>query len=169
MTKKLTLSVGILLSLVFHSFAQNTPKYSNEFLAIGVGARALGMSNTQVAIANDVTAGYWNPAGLTRVEKEYGFALMHASYFAGIANYDYAGFVTSIDDKSKLGLSLIRFGVDDIPDTRFLFDSDGALNYDNVRSFSSADYAFLISYATKIPKIENLSVGTNFKIIHRAP
>ncbi len=167
MTKKYTFLSFILLLSAFNSIAQNAPKYSNEFLAIGVGARALGMSNSQVAVVNDVTSGYWNPAGLTRLEKNYEFGLMHASYFAGIANYDYAGFATSIDEKSKLGLSLIRFGVDDIPDTRFLFDSDGALNYDNVRSFSSADYAFIISYATKIPKIENLSVGANFKVIHR--
>ena len=63
--------------------------------------------------------------------------------------------------------SLIRFGVDDIPDTRFLFDADGTLNYDNVRSFSAADYALILSYASKIPKIEGLSAGANFKIIHR--
>ena len=42
----------------------SAPKYANEFLSIGIGARALGMANTQVACSNDVTAAYWNPAGL---------------------------------------------------------------------------------------------------------
>ena len=157
------------LCSTFGCYAQgdSTPKYSNEFLAIGVGARGLGMANAQVAVVNDVTSGYWNPAGLTKITADYEFSLMHASYFAGIANYDYAGFATPIDEKSFLGISLIRFGVDDIPDTRFLFDADGTLNYDNVRSFSAADYALLLTYASKVPKIEGLTAGANFKIIHR--
>ena len=49
------------------SFAQDAPKYSNEFLAVGVGARALGMGNAFTAVTNDVTSGYWNPAGLLGV------------------------------------------------------------------------------------------------------
>ena len=43
----------------------SAPKYSNEFLSIGISARALGMSNTVVASVNDVTGGYWNPSALT--------------------------------------------------------------------------------------------------------
>jgi len=85
----------LLLVLSFPSllFSQdNTPSYSNEFLAIGVGARGLAMSSAQVAVTNDVTSGYWNPAGLTQIEHDYEFSLMHASYFAGIANFDYAAF-----------------------------------------------------------------------------
>ena len=74
-----------------------TPKHSNEFLSIGVGARSLGMSNAQVSIADNVTAGFWNPAGLLDIESKYEFELMHASLFAGIANFDYAGFATPID------------------------------------------------------------------------
>lgn len=158
----------LLFPMSIHAQDDSTPKYSNEFLAIGVGARGLGMSNAQVAIVNDVTAGYWNPAGLTQIETDYEFSLMHASYFAGVANLDYAAFATPIDENSFLGVSLIRFGVDDIPDTRFLFDADGTLNYDNVRSFSAADYALILSYASKVPKIEGLTAGANFKIIHRS-
>lgn len=49
----------------------STPKYSNEFLNIGVGGRALGMGNVQSALATDATAGYWNPAGLLRLPHKY--------------------------------------------------------------------------------------------------
>src|ERR1044072_1674572 len=93
-------------------FAQ-APKYSNEFLNIGVGARALGMSNAYITSVNDVTAGYWNPAGLNRIGNQHQVALMHSEYFAGIAKYDYGAFATRLDSSSVLGVSLIRFGVDD--------------------------------------------------------
>lgn len=98
--------------------AQSSPKYSNEFLAIGVGARALGMSNAMTSAVNDVTAVYWNPAALTDIEFKYQFAAQHAAYFAGVANYDYIGAAMAVDTDSHIGLSLIRLGIDDIPDTR---------------------------------------------------
>ncbi|NRA11852.1 MAG: hypothetical protein HRT57_07855, partial [Crocinitomicaceae bacterium] len=59
------------------------PKYSNEFLAIGVGADALGLANSVTAQTNNVNSGYWNPAGLTGVDKWLEVGLMHSEYFAG--------------------------------------------------------------------------------------
>jgi hypothetical protein len=164
--------IGLLLFGVFLgniiAFGQATaPKYSNEFLNIGVGARALGMSNASTAITNDVTSAYWNPAGLIGLQKKYEVALMHSEYFAGIAKYDYAGFATPIDSQSVLALSVIRFSVDDIPDTRFLYDANGALNYSNVKYFAASDYAFLLSYARKSNFLPGLRLGANFKVIHR--
>ncbi len=158
---------SIILFLPVIVVAQNAPKYSNEFLSIGVGARGLGMSGSQVAHVSDVTAGFWNPAGLMKVESKYEFSLMHAEYFAGIAKFDYAGFTTALDSSNVIGLSLIRFAVDDIPDTRFLYDANGKLNYDNIRFFSAADYAFIFSYARKTNFIKGLHLGANFKVVHR--
>ncbi|MGL1887078.1 MAG: PorV/PorQ family protein [Reichenbachiella sp.] len=154
----------------FHTtiFGQTkSPKYSNEFLAIGVDARALGMGGAYTSIADDVSAGYWNPAGLNSLSTKYEVALQHSQYFAGIANYDYLGFATQIDSVSSLALSVIRLGIDDIPDTRFLYDANGALNYDNIQFFSAADYAFLISYARKLSILGGVDVGANAKIIYR--
>lgn len=143
------------------------PKYSNEFLSIGVGARALGMSNSVVSNVADGTAAYWNPAGLLDIKDKYEVTLMHSEYFAGIANYDFLGFAMPVDSLSHLGFSAIRFGIDDIPDTRFLYDANGAINYDNVRFFSAADYAFIFSYARKLALLGGIKVGANFKIVHR--
>lgn len=158
----------ISLSILFvYSLQAQAPKYSNEFLKIGVGARALGMSNAFVASADDVTAGYWNPAGLSRLESDFQFSLMHSEYFAGIAAYDYAAFATKIDEQSTIGFSFVRFGVDDIPNTTQLIDAEGNINFDRVTTFSAADYAGLISYARK-SNVEGLSYGGNAKIIHRA-
>jgi hypothetical protein len=155
--------------------AQSTPKYSNEFLAIGVGARALAMSNAMTAAANDVTAVYWNPAALTDIEFKYQFAAQHAAYFAGVANYDYIGAAMAVDTDSHIGLSLIRLGIDDIPDTRMLFDANGRINYDNINFFTASDVAFIFSYARGVSLISGesfaegggLTFGVNFKVIRR--
>jgi len=140
-------------------------KYSNEFLAIGVGARALGMSGAFVSAVSDATSGYWNPAGLTGISGKFQVALMHSEYFAGIAKYDYGSIATRIDKKSVIGVSVIRFGVDDIPDTSELIDANGNINYDRITSFSAADYGFILSYARQIK--EGLSFGVNAKVVHR--
>jgi hypothetical protein len=128
-----------------------TPKYVNEFLTIGVGARALGMSLSQAACVNDVTAGYWNPAGLTGMTGDLQVAAMHSEYFAGIAKYDYAAVGKPIDSLSAAAVSFIRFGVDDIPNTTQLIDAGGNIDYDRITTFSAADYAFIFSYARKQP------------------
>lgn len=165
MKKTLVLFCSMLTVGLSQSYAQ-APKYSNEFLKIGVGARAMGMGNAFVANANDVTAGYWNPAGLSRMSSDFQFSFMHSEYFAGIAAYDYGAFATKIDDKSALGFSFIRFGVDDIPNTTQLIDQNGNIDFNRVSTFSAADYAGLITYSRQ-SEIEGLSYGGNVKIIHR--
>ena len=141
-------------------------KYSNEFLKIGVGARALGMSNSAIAGTHDVTSSYWNPAGLVGMEDDYQLAAMHAEIFAGIAGYNYFGLGLKLDDKSAISVSLIRFGVDDIPNTSRLIDNEGNIDFNRVTFFSAADYAGIFSYSRKT-NIEGLSLGGNAKIIHR--
>jgi hypothetical protein len=162
----------LLLLQLFFIVSSAQQKYSNEFLNIGVGSRAFGMSQSVVASVDDVTAGYWNPAGLTRMSSRTQASLMHSEYFAGIAKYDYAGFATALaDNTTVVGASIIRFAVDDIPDTSELIDSDGNINYDRVKSFSAADYALILSYARKNggnrSESDGLSYGANVKIIHR--
>jgi len=165
---KKILLLGLMISGIQMVVAQtNTPKFSNEFLSIGIDARAFGMSGAITAVSTGVTSAYWNPAGLVSSDYKYDAGLLYANYFGGIANYDYAGFATKIDSISSIAISVIRFAVDDIPDTRFLYDANGALNYDNIRFFSAADYAFLFSYARKLKVLKGIDVGGNFKIIHR--
>jgi hypothetical protein len=142
------------------------PKYSNEFLSIGIGAAGIGLASTQVSSVNDVTSAYWNPAGLASLNRQYEVSLMHASYFAGIANFDYAGFATKVDSQSVLALSFIRFGVDDIPDTRYLIDN-GQVDYRRISSFSSSDNALFFSYSRRNVGIKGLSVGGSLKVIYR--
>jgi hypothetical protein len=159
----------VILFLNFSAFGQEdkaAPKYSNEFLAIGVGADALGLGNSVIAQTNNANSGYWNPAGLNKVNKWLEASVMHAEYFAGIAKYDFFGLAHTLDSNSTIGFSAIRFGVDNIPNTTQLIDQQGNIDYSKITTFSATDYAFLFSYARKM-KIPGLNVGGNFKIIHR--
>ncbi len=144
-----------------------TPKYSNEFLNIGVGARALGMGKVQVSLADNATAGYWNPAGLANQKTKYDGVYMHSELFSGIVKNDYTAFSMPIDDKSVVGVSLLRLGVDNIADTRALVNEYGYIDYSKITYFSVADYAVLLSYARKVGNVEGLSIGANGKLIYR--
>ena len=161
--KKLVVIILILLPVLVWS--QAVRKYSNEFLSIGVDAAALGMSNAVVASTGDVNSGYWNPAGLLKLEDRQ-VSIMHASYFANIAQYDYAAFGMPIDDRSAFGISLIRFGVDDILNTTQLIDSQGNIDYNRISLFSTADYALTVSYARALP-LEGFNYGVNAKVVRR--
>ena len=161
-----TLSACLLSMAVSAQFR----KYSNEFLNIGAGARGLAMGSSQVASVADGTAGYWNPAGLVGVKNDPQINLMHAEYFAGIGKYDFGSVAfPSANNKRTFAITGLRFAVDDIMNTLFLVEPDGSINYNNIQAFSSADYAFLLSFAQRIKDTEKKKVqfGINGKIIHR--
>ena len=158
---------------VFHSLSgiAQFRKYSNEFLNIGAGARGLAMGSAQVASVNDGTAGYWNPAGLTGVKDKPQLNIMHAEYFAGIGKYDYASIaIPTTGNRRTIGVTALRFAVDDIMNTLFLIEPDGSINYNNIQSFSSADYAFILTLAQKLKETSSgdQDFGVNAKVIHRS-
>jgi hypothetical protein len=148
-------------------------KYGGEFIAIGVGGRALGMGGAFVALANDVTAGYWNPAGLSLITYPE-ITLMHDERFGSLENYDYGAVAFPTGTRSSIGFSLIRLGVDGIPDTRNAlidyngngsFDNADRLDYNKITYFNAADWAFYFTYAKQLS--QDLSYGANLKIIRR--
>ncbi|MCQ2286856.1 MAG: PorV/PorQ family protein [Bacteroidales bacterium] len=165
MSKKIFFAL-IITALTLSIHAQ-TAKYSNEFLSLGVGARGLAMSNSMSAISSDVTSGYWNPAGLVRMEKRYQLSLMHAAYFANIANYDYAALGYRMDSLSAVSLSFIRLGIDDIMNTTQLVDHEGNFDYSKISKFSTADMAFSFAYAHGFRKVKGLTLGGSVKVIRR--
>ena len=92
------------------------------------------MSNAVTAQTADVNSSYWNPAGLLHMEDQQ-LSVMHASYFANIAQYDYAAFGMPIDNRSAWAVSVIRFGVDDILNTTQLIDTQGNIDYNRISLF----------------------------------
>ncbi len=144
---------------------QTAKNYSNEFLNIGVDARALALGSSAVAQTKDVTAGYWNPALLYQVQEQE-IALMHAAYFANIAQYDYMAYAKPLDEKTSFSISLIRFGVDNIMNTTRLIDAQGNIDYDRITYFSTADYALNISIGKK-QLWNKIDLGLTAKLIYR--
>lgn len=170
--------ISIILLLILASsnlFSQGSGnKYAGEFLAIGVGGRPLGMGGAYVSMVNDVTAGYWNPGALGRISFPQ-FALMHDERFGNLVNYDYGAVAIPWGTNASLGLSVIRLGVDDVPNTKDAlidlnnngyFDNGDRLDYSKIRFFNAADWAFIATYSKAAN--EKLSYGVNLKVISRS-
>jgi hypothetical protein len=158
-----------IILLIFFGLNQiswsQTLKYSNEFLNIGIGGRAMAMSGSVISSTSDVSSCYWNPAGLIQMKDNVQIFAMHNEQFAGIANHDFGSVGFKLNENSAAAISFIRLGVDGIPNTLYLMQ-DGQINYSLIRSFSAVDYAFIGSYASKT-KFEGLDLGANVKVIRR--
>lgn len=148
--------------------AQDIVKYGADFLAGGVGARALGMGGAYVALTSDVTAGYWNPAGLHQLQYPE-IAYMHVERFAGAVSFDYGGFAYPATERSTVSLSFFRSGVNDIVNTLEAWDpalDQPKPNYESfITRFSAADYAFFVGYARHLTA--RFTLGLTGKIIRR--
>lgn len=164
--KKLFLSAAFGVCVLYP--AQIVRKYSNEFLNIGAGARALGMGGAVISNQSDVYAPMWNPAGLQGIERDWQGALMHAEYFESVANYDYIAYAQPLDNTDAVfAVSVIRLGVDNILDTTQMIDPEGNIDYDKIKQFSASDYAALISYGFNPYGLKKLKVGVNAKVVYR--
>lgn len=163
------LFLKILLYLFYSTLIAQAPKFSNDFLNIGVGARGMAMSGAAGAHTTSVQAAYWNPAGLPYNTAKFQVSAQHAEWFSGIGNYDYVGFGKSLDEESRSfgSISLIRMSIDQIPNTLRLRAPDGSIDYSRIEEFSVADYALLISYGRKLLN-NDWSLGANTKVIHRS-
>jgi hypothetical protein len=157
--------------------ATGVAKYAGEFISLGVGGRALGMGGAFVALANDVTSGYWNPAGLSQINYPQ-FTLMHDEQFGSLVNYDYGAVAIPFGSNTSLGFSVIRLGVDDIANTQNAGsngitgdplsdpnDPNFRVDPNKVTYFNAADWAFYFTYAKK--QSDDFSYGANVKIIRR--
>lgn len=162
--------LGLMLPAI--AFCASGAKYAGEFIAIGVGGRALGLGGTYAAAANDVTAGYWNPAGLSKLMYPQ-LTLMHDERFNGLINYDYGAVALPVGANASLAVSAIRLGVDNIANTEKAWidlNNDGIpqsneIDYNRITYFNTADWAVYFSYAKKVS--DQLSYGANLKLIRR--
>ncbi|GBD86556.1 hypothetical protein BMS3Abin03_00476 [bacterium BMS3Abin03] len=176
--KILFLTAALLFSASSLNFSQTViSKYAGEFMSIGIGGRPLGMGGAFVGIANDVTAGYYNPAGLANINYPQ-ISLMHSEQFGNLVNYDYAAVGIPFGQDMSFGLSIMRLGVDGIPDTRnALIDGQtgvlindinniyARLDYSRITEFSNQDWAIYLTFSKR--QTDKFYWGANVKIIKR--
>jgi long-subunit fatty acid transport protein len=132
---------------------ENAGTRAMTFLKIGVGAKAIGMGESQAAEANDLYASYWNPAGLAKVQRPQ-LGLMHNEWFADI-NHEFLGFVQPIGNAGVVGGSLIYLSFGELQGR----DTDGK----PTGTFRPYDLALILSYARQFSSA--LAFGANAKWI----
>jgi hypothetical protein len=143
-------------------------QYAGEFLNLGAGARAAGMGNTFVALVDDATSCYWNPAGLARLSlREIGF--MHAEQFGDLINYDFVAYGVPLKGVGGVSIGLVRLGLDGIKLTT-LADTTAAISKDNPilvdRVVGQSDYCLFLSQGRLFPQW-GLAMGFTVKLIRR--
>ncbi len=159
--KKLIMTLILAAFIMQPILAQTVTKTGTtaaKFLSIGVGARANAMGGAYSSVANDVSAIYWNPAGIASVN-ETQTLFTYTKMFADI-NINYFGFVIPAGDYGTFGASVTALNVGDMDvTTEFLPEGTG-------EKFSAGSYAFTLSYAKFIT--ENFAVGANVKYIRES-
>jgi hypothetical protein len=164
--------VDILVSMkqivaVFVAIAIGVPafgaKYSGEFLYLGVGGRPLSLGGAYVAESGDVLSGYYNPAGLSRLDRPQAI-FMHSETFGSLLNHDFLAYARPFGSggaPAAFGISLYRLGGGGIIVTRV--DQTG--RFQMVSEESHADYVGYFSYGRMFGK--RLSAGVSAKLIYR--
>ncbi|MDI6736117.1 MAG: PorV/PorQ family protein [bacterium] len=123
------------------------------FLKIGAGAKAVAMGEAFSALADDITAIYWNPAGLIQLTKPE-ISMMYNDWFEGVG-HGFLGFGVPTSRKKAIGFSIIYLDVGNIPGY-----ADGSQTV-SIGNFSARDTAFAFTYASAIT--EFLSFGMTIK------
>jgi long-subunit fatty acid transport protein len=157
------ISLIALLMLQYSADAQLIPNLggqrvgisSLQFLKIGVGARATAMGESFVAISNDASALFWNPAGLVNTEGNQVY-ISHTSYVADIS-HDFVGASYKISSSDVVGLSLISLSTNDMPVT------DETNPRGNGRMFRYSDIAIGATYARQMTN--QFSFGATVKYV----
>jgi hypothetical protein len=159
------ISIILLIFLAgYPLFAQYTSNVSNvattcaPFLEIGVGARAVGMGGAFVATANDVSALYWNPAGIGRLFRPE-ILFVHTNWIADV-KFDFAGAIIPLGKIGTLGASLTSLSMNEMK-VRTVDQPEGTGEF-----FDAGDMALMISYGFNLT--DRFSLGFNVKYIHQA-
>jgi hypothetical protein len=155
--KVLILIISLCVLVVCTSvWAKSSPGTAGvPFLKIGVGAKAVAMGEAFSALADDITAVYWNPAGLIQLTKPE-ISTMYNDWFEGIG-HGFLGFAFPTSRRRAMGFSIIHVGVGKIPG----YAQIGEDHYESTGNFYARDTAFAFTYATVLT--EAISFGMNIK------
>jgi long-subunit fatty acid transport protein len=160
--KIFTIAIIIILttSLFPQDFVSNVSKRGTvaaPFLSIGQGTRAMGMGSAFVAVADDPSALYWNPAGITKVQRA-GFLVDHTEWIADL-KYNFLGFTYNMGNLGTIGASFTTSDYGDM-DVRTVDQPEGT-----GETFSVRDAAFSLAWAIQLT--DNFAIGFNPKFIYQ--
>jgi hypothetical protein len=115
MIKRAFLIVGLIFScFTFSQVKADTGDggYAGAFLQLGLGARALGMGGAFVGVADDATAGFWNPAGLAQVQmRAFGASYRKMTLDRRLS---YITYCQPIQEEAAIGIGWTNAGVSDV-------------------------------------------------------
>jgi long-subunit fatty acid transport protein len=126
-----------------------------QFLKIGVGGRAAALGESFVAISDDASALYWNPAGLAQFSENQ-VIFSHNIWLVDI-NHDFLGAVYHLDADNSFGVSITSLSMDKMPVTTEFAP------FGNGEFFTFSDIALSVSYARRMT--EQFSFGGTVKYI----
>lgn len=151
----LIIIVTILFCSVPVQSVTKTGTTSAKFLSIGIGSRANGMGNAFVAIANDATAMYWNPAGISQMRK-IELAVNYTHWLVDM-ELSYVGIVFPLQQYGSIGLNstYMNMGKMDVTTERYP-EGTG-------ETFTSGSYTLGLSYAKRLT--DRFLIGANLKYI----
>ncbi len=177
-------TIGLALLLLISTDA-HAAKFAGSFMADGGGARALGMGSAFVAVADDASATFWNPAGLLDVPGRQ-LLIMHSERFGDLIDRDFGSYVHPLGGaegaESAFAVSVIHLALDDIPFTEGLVDQldtdgDGVLGageaaqildpiyFDQIQYETDRELALMVSYARRF---DDWQLGGNVKLIRQS-
>ncbi len=140
---------------VFKSDVSKRGTTAASFLSIGQGARATGMGSAFVAVADDWSSLYWNPAGITSVGN--GVTFDHTQWFADIG-YNFIAGSISLGSIGNLGMSLTSSTIGDMRVTT-IDQPEGTGEV-----FNMSQVAFSLAYAIRLT--DNFAIGFNPKFVY---
>ncbi len=153
--------IGLLVFAASAVFAQgNSDKNGTtaaQFLKIGVGARPMAMGGAFAAQADDAFSMYWNPAGITKVNRVT-LSGVQTNWFADV-EHQFLGIVLPVDASSSIGFYGIFLNMDPIQITT-IDDPHGTGEF-----YEASDLAIGVTYARR--PVEFLSLGISAKFIHQ--
>ena len=180
-------SVLLFTALMATAAPATATKFAGSFMADGGGARAMGMGSAFVAVADDATAAFWNPAGLVDLQQRDA-VLMHSERFGDLVDRDFAAYAQPLRGSEgswrdgAFAVSIIHLAIDDIPFTDHLvgqldldgngvLDPDEAVNlldpfyFDQIRFETDRELALMGSYARRAGPWQ---LGGNVKVIRQS-
>ncbi len=159
--RKVFLIITILILTVNNNYSQLFPTLGGQragistaqFLKIGVGARASAMGDAFIAVADDASALYWNPAGLV-FSKRNEVIFSHNQWAAEI-RHEFIGAFYKVSANDVIGVSVISLHMDDMKVTTEV------MPFGTGEYFSFSDLAFALTYSRKMT--EQFSFGGSIR------